>query len=276
MTEGKAGAASLVRSCLAAWNWRLYFFILLFLGLPNIYQVYRTSIIGTTLPDPGSLAIVSQWQFVGLAVEVLQEAMVLAIFFFVGSQIRSRTSIQMDRAKTVLFVIFAASLIYATGVFMFTDAFIDAIGTPEEIRNQTRHYLEISVFSLPFTVLSAAMVVLFESLGMRRLVLVMAFTNVALLFGTDMLFFGEYGPSIMPDTAGVAWSSLVASLSLFLVGLALLFRVKGMIFRYLLAWPSFSGLRTYLRVGMWSGTDSAIRNAAYFVMIIGFTCKRGC
>ena len=56
----KTGAAGLVRSCLKAWNWRLYFFILLFLGLPNAYQVYRTAIIGTTLPDPGSLAIVSQ------------------------------------------------------------------------------------------------------------------------------------------------------------------------------------------------------------------------
>ena len=269
------GAANLVRSYLAAWNWRLYFFILLFLGLPNVYQVYRTSIIGTTLPDPGSLAIVSQWQFVGLVVEVLQEATVLAIFFFVGSQIRNGSAVQIDRAKTVLFVIFVASLAYAAGVFAFTDAFIDAIGTPEEIRDQTGRFLQISIFSLPFTVLSVAIVVLFESLGMRRLVLVMALANVALLFGMDMLFFGEAGPSLMPDTTGVAWSSLLAGLSLFLIGLALLFRIKGTGLKSLLALPSFSGLRTYLRVGMWSGTDSAIRNAAYFVMIIGIVNSIG-
>ena len=99
-----------VRTYLSTWNWRLYFFILLFLSLPNIYQVYRTSIIGTSLPDPGSLAIVSQWQFVGLVVEIFQEATVLAIFFFVGSQIHSNTAVHMDRAKTVLFIIFVASL----------------------------------------------------------------------------------------------------------------------------------------------------------------------
>ena len=263
------GAAGPVISYLRAWNWRLYFFILLFLGLPNAYQVYRTAIIGTTLPDPGSLAIVSQWQFVGLAVEVLQEATVLAIFFFVGSQIRGGRAVQMDRARTVLFVIFAASLAYSAGVFAFTDAFIDAIGTPEEIRDQTRAYLEVSVFSLPFTVLAAAVVVLFESLGMRRMVLAMALINVGLMFGMDMLFFGEAGPSIMADTTGVAWSTLLASLSLFLIGLMLLFRTGGVRASSLLALPSFSGLRTYLRVGMWSGADSAIRNAAYFVMIIG-------
>ena len=265
-----------VRTCLSTWNWRLYFFILLFLSLPNIYQVYRTSIIGTSLPDPGSLAIVSQWQFVGLVVEIFQEATVLAIFFFVGSQIHSNTTVHMDRAKTVLFIIFVASLAYSIVVFAFTDSFIEAIGTPEAIRDQTMQYLQISVFSLPFTVLAAAIVVLFESLGMRRTILVMAFVNVALLFGMDMLFFGDAEFSLQADVIGVAWSTLLASLTLFLIGLVVLFQNKGTNARsLLLSLPSFSGLRIYLRVGMWSGADSAIRNTAYFVMIIGIVNSIG-
>ena len=275
MGSYKAGGVGLLRSYLTEWNWRLYFFILLFLGLPSIYQIYRTGIIGTELPDPGSLAIVSQWQFVGLVIEVFQEATVLAIFFFLGSQIRSDAAVQIDRAKTVLFVIFVASLAYSAGVFMFTDAFVEIIGTPEGIREQTQQYLEISVFSLPFTVLAVAIVVLFESLGMRRLVLIMAFVNVALLFGLDMLFFGSGELSLQADVIGVAWSTLLASLALFLFGLVLLFRTKRVQLRSLVVPPSFSGLRTYLRVGMWSGTDSAIRNAAYFVMIIGIVNSIG-
>lgn len=275
MTSSNTGMIRLVQDYLKMWNWRLYFFILLFLGLPNAYQVYRTAIIGTTLPDPGSLAIVSQWQFVGLTVEVLQEAMVLAIFFYVGSQMRNSSTVQMDRAKTALFVIFVSTLVYAMGVFVFTDVFIDAIGTPEEIRNQTRTYLEVSVFSLPFTVLTAAIVVLFESLGMRRMVLVMALVNVGLMFGMDMLFFGESGPLLMADTTGVAWSTLLASLFLFVIGLVLLFHTNWAQVSSLLQLPSFSGLRTYLRIGMWSGIDSIIRNAAYFVMIIGIVNSIG-
>ena len=275
MGSGKAGVAGLVRGYLAEWNWRLYFFILLFLGLPNVYQIYRTGIIGTSLPDPGSLAIVSQWQFVGLVMEVFQEAMVLAIFFFLGSQIRSGATVQIDRAKTVLFVIFVASLAYSAGVFAFTDSFVEIIGTPEEIREQTQQYLGISVFSLPFTVLAMAIVVLFESLGMRRLVLIMALANVALLFGLDMLFFGSGEFSLQADVIGVAWSTLLSSLALFLFGLVLLFRTKRVQLRSLVTLPSFSGLRTYLRVGMWSGIDSAVRNAAYFVMIIGIVNSIG-
>ena len=275
MADSRAAGKGAFSRYLAVWNWRLYFFILLFLGLPNVYQIYRTRIIGTDLPDPGSLAIVSQWQFVGLVIEVFQEAMVLAIFFFLGSQIRASTVMQVDRVKTVLFVIFVASLACSVGIFLFTDAFIVMMGVPEEILEQTRQYLEITIFSLPLTVLSAAIVVLFESLGMRRLILVMAFVNVAILFGLDMLFFGAGELSLRADVIGVAWSSLLASLTLFLFGLFLLFRSKRVQARVLLSLPSFAGLRTYLRVGMWSGADSAVRNAAYFVMIIGIVNSIG-
>ena len=275
MDNGRYRIANLIHNYLVTWNWRLYLYILLFVSLPNVYQVYRTGIIGTELPNTASLAIVSQWQFVGLVIEIFQEATVLAIFFYVGSQIRQGTKVQVDRTKTVLLFIFVASLVYSAGVFIFTDAFIDAIGTPEEIRDQTRQYLQISVFSLPFTILAAAVVVLFESLGMRRMVLVMALINVGLMFGMDMLFFGDTNLSLRADVTGVAWSTLLASLLLFLTGLALLFRIKGTSIKSLLEVPSFSGFRTYMRVGMWSGADSAIRNVAYFVMIIGIVNSIG-
>ena len=36
-----------------AWDWRLFLFILLFIGLPNIYQLYRIYLIGNELPEPG-------------------------------------------------------------------------------------------------------------------------------------------------------------------------------------------------------------------------------
>ena len=190
------------------WDWRLFAFILLFLGLPNIYQLYRVRLIGNEIPDPGSLAIVSQWQFIGLVVEVFQEATVLAIFFFLGSQIRSAATLQLDRAKSVLSFIFIASVAFSTGVFLFRDAFIALIGTSEAIQAQTSAFLGISIFSVPFTLLAAAVIVLFEALGLRRLVLIMALVNVALRFALDSLFFGGHGFSLEADVVGVAWSTL--------------------------------------------------------------------
>ena len=257
-----------IRHYLRIWDWRLFLFILLFIGLPNIYQLYRVYLIGNELPDPGSLAIVSQWQFVGLVVEIFQEATVLAIFFFLGSQIRSGAAVQIDRAKSVLAFIFVASLVFSVGVFLFRDAFITLIGTSDTIQEQTRGFLGVSIFSIPFTLLSAAIVVLFEALRMRRLVFIMAIVNVALRFALDSLFFGGHGFSLDADVVGVGWSTLLASVGMFVIGLLLLIRARHLSVGELGGLPSFADMREYLRVGLGSGADSLIRNVAYFFMII--------
>ena len=251
-----------------AWDWRLFTFILLFIGLPNLYQLYRIYLIGNELPDPSSLSIVSQWQFVGLIVEIFQEATVLAIFFFLGSQIHSGTAVQLERVKSVLAFIFLASLLFSAGLFIFRDSFVTLIGTSPEIQSQTRNYLSISVFSIPFTLLAAAIVVLFESLGMRFLVFVMAVSNVVLRFALDSVFFGGHTFSLGADVSGVAWATLLASVGLFVAGLILLLRSKEIPLNDLIALPSFAGMRQYFRVGLGSGLDSLIRNVAYFFMII--------
>ena len=253
---------------LKLWDWRLFVFIILFLGLPNVYQLYRVRLIGNELPDPGSLAIVSQWQFVGLAVEVFQEATVLAIFFFLGSQIRNATAIQLDRAKSVFVFIFVSSLLFSVGVFVFRDAFITLIGTSPDIQTQTRAFLGISIFSIPFTLLAAAIVVLFQALGLRWLVFVMAIFNVVLRFALDSLFFGGHSFSFEGSVVGVGWSTFWASVGLFIVGLVLLLANKKEQPGFATIFPTFTDMREYLRVGLGSGADSLIRNVAYFFMII--------
>ena len=201
-------------------------------------------------------------------VEVFQEATVLAIFFFVGSQIRNGTLIQLDRAKSVFAFIFLASLVFSIGVFVFRDAFITLIGTSADIQEQTRAFLGISIFSVPFTLMAASIIVLFEALGLRRLVVIMALVNVLLRFGLDSLFFGGHAFSLEGDVTGVGWATLLASMGLLVVGFILLFQAKRVPQGYLTTRPTFAGLGEYLRVGLGSGADSLIRNVAYFFMII--------
>ena len=250
------------------WDWRLFSFILLFLGLPNLYQLYRVRLIGNEIPDPGGLAIVSQWQFVGLVVEVFQEASVLAIFFFVGSQLRRGRSTQLDRAKSVMSIILIASLIFSVGVFLFRDQFITIIGTSSDIQVETRNFLGVSIFSVPFSLMSAAIVVLFQSLRMRGYVLTMAIANVVLQFFLDSLLFGGYSFSLDAGVIGVGWSTLLSSAGLLAVGVLLLTADPRVSTKMLTARPTFKDVKNYLRVGFGSGADSLVRNVAYFVMII--------
>ncbi|MCH7625520.1 MAG: MATE family efflux transporter [Chloroflexi bacterium] len=257
-----------VKVYLKVWDWRLFLFIFLFLGLPNVYQIYRVYLIGNVIPGTDSLAIVSQWQFVALVVEVFQEGTVLAIFFFLGSQLRSSAAVQLDRAKSVFTFIFFASLLFSLVVFLFRDAFITIIGTSGQIEDQTRAFLGISVFSVPFTLLSAAIVVLFEALRKRILVLFVALSNLILLFVFDSLFFGGHAFSLNLGVIGTAWSTLISSALLFALGSILLFASTRTSISSLLVRPSFGDMRVYFRVGLGSGLDSLVRNVAYFFMIL--------
>ena len=257
-----------IRRYISEWDWRLFSFIILFLGLPSVYQLYRVRLIGNEIPDTSGLAIVSQWQFVGLAVEVFQEASVLAIFFFLGSQLRRGREIQVDRAKSVMSIIFVTSLIFSIGVFVFRDQFISLIGTSDDIQTQTRDFLGVNIFSVPFSLLAAAIVVLFQSLRMRRYVFLMAIFNVALQIALDSILFGGYSFSLGAGVVGVAWSTLFSSIGLFALGLILLVLDPRVTRQNLVTRPSFADVKEYLRVGFGSGTDSLVRNVAYFVMII--------
>ena len=185
-----------------------------------------------------------------------------------GSQIRNGTLIQLDRAKSVFAFIFLASLVFSIGVFVFRDAFITIIGTSADIQEQTRAFLGISIFNVPFTLLAASIIVLFEALGLRRLVVIMALVNVLLRFGLDSLFLGGHAFSLEGDVTGVGWATLLASMGLLVAGFILLFQAKRVPQGYLTTRPTFAGLGEYLRVGLGSGADSLIRNVAYFFMII--------
>ena len=257
-----------LRSHLALWDWRLFTFILLFLALPGVYQLYRVHLVGNAIPDPGALAIVAQWQFVNLVIEVFQEATVLAVYFFVGSRIASSALVQLDRLKSVLVFIFVVSAVFAVAAFAFRGSFVEIVATPEAIQAETRDFLGITVLGTPFVLLYAASIVILQALNKRALILGMALLNVLVRFALDSLFFGGYGFSLDAGVIGVAWSSIVASVLLFAVAMYALLATMRVPASALLARPTFQDIRTYFGVGAGSGLDSLVRNVAYFVMII--------
>ena len=257
-----------IRAHLALWDWRLFTFIFLFLALPGVYQLYRVHLIGNAIPDPGALAIVAQWQFVNLVIEVFQEATVLAIYFFVGSRIASSAVVQLDRLKSVLVFIFVVSTVFTVAAFAFRGNFVEIVATPQAIQAETRDFLGVTVLGTPFVLLFAAAMVILQALNKRALILGMAFLNVLVRFAFDSLFFGGYAFSLGTGVIGVAWSSILASILLFAVAMYALLTTMGVSASALLAKPTFQDIRTYVGVGAGSGLDSLVRNVAYFVMII--------
>ena len=73
-----------LKSSLQRINYKLYF-SLIFLGLcPAIYMAIRTNFLGQ-LPGDYAYSIAGQLSWVSLIYEIIQEAIILPLFFFLGN-----------------------------------------------------------------------------------------------------------------------------------------------------------------------------------------------
>jgi len=116
--------------------------------------------------------------------------------------------------------------------------------------------------------LSAASVIIVETVNRKKLILTLTILQVVFRFLLDSLFYGGYSFSLNMGVLGVAWSDTLASLALLITTLILIRRLAWEKLKYWKSLFSFKDWRSYLRVGAWSGLDSLVRNVAYFFMIV--------
>jgi Na+-driven multidrug efflux pump len=252
---------------LKQWDWALYLLIFVYMALPQFYRSYSIYLIGNAIPDTGALATVAQYQFVDLLLEVIQETFVLAIFFFVGKGLQSREG-PGSPIRTSLTLILMVSVVLAAVLFSFSSSFVSIIGTPQAIQETTSAFLKIKTAAVPIFLLSAALVVIVETINRKRLILILAVMQVIYRFILDSLFYGGYSFSLDMGVLGVAWADVFSSLALLITALILIRRPLMNKIRNWREFFSFRDWQTYLRVGGWSGLDSLVRNLAYFFLII--------
>jgi Na+-driven multidrug efflux pump len=257
-----------IRDVFSKWDWGLLFFVLLYAILPTIYRSYSIYLVGNTMPGTDALAIVSQWQFVQVFFEIIQEAIVLPLFFFVG---RNRSGERRNIAisiKTALLAIFVLVGVVVLIIELFLPQFVEVIGTDASIAAETNSYLRILLIGTLFNVVTIGSVIIVESLNKKKVLLIMAFVNIALSIFFDSLFFGGYSFSLDMGVVGVAYSYLIVNAIMFLVAFVLLLRSIKTGFLEFLKLPVFRNLKLLGSIGLGSGIDSAVRNTAYIFMII--------
>lgn len=100
-------------------NWRL-FMALFIMGLcPTIYTTVRTFFLGQ-LPDSWAYSIAGQLSWVNLLYEIVNEAIILPLFFFMGKVVEDKAEFT-NRLKTGLFAALGAYLVMAGALMAFAE-----------------------------------------------------------------------------------------------------------------------------------------------------------
>jgi Na+-driven multidrug efflux pump len=251
---------------LKRWDWALFLLIFVYMALPEFYRAYSIYLIGNTIPDTNALATVAQYQFIDLLLEVVRETFILAIFFFVGKGLQNREPGSPIRTSLTIILVF--SVVLATLLFFLSSNFVSIIGTPQSIQETTAAFLKIKTAAVPIFLLSAASIVIVETINRKKLILVLAILQVFYRLILDSLFYGGYSFSLNTGILGVAWADVLSSLALLITAI---FLIRHQLTDKLKRWRelfSFHDWKSYLKVGSWSGLDSLVRNIAYFFLVV--------
>lgn len=250
------------------WDKRLFLSILALLIVPSIYRSYSVYLIGNTPPDQQNLAIVAQWQFVQVALEVLQEALIFPLFYLVGS-VATQSSEQLFRR--VRSSIMMLALILAPVLLVLVAGmplFVEAIGTETSLRTLTVQFLQIRTSGIALSLFSAGLIIMVEVL--RKPTWLWQLTGLKLLLSVllDSLFFGGYTISLGWGVLGLAWSQLLVEAGVLVFVFWRLSIYFGKDWRAYFQLPRWEDWTLLSQIGSWVALESLIRNLAYWILIL--------
>ena len=252
-----------VKKSLSKINYKL-FLALLVLGLcPTVYTTLRVFFLGE-LPGEYSFSIAGQLSWVNLLYEILSEAIVLPLFFFIGKVLTDKKEFA-NRMRTGLLVSVGAYMVLSFLIIALAKPLLSLMATDTSIINASATYIRIesvaSIFSLAFNFIMVGMV----TLGKEKYVYALTAVKLVLCLLVDTFMVSTLPVSLNLGVNGIAFSNIIVNV--ILVATAIILLSKEGITLFKKEKLSFGWMKDFAKVGGISGLESFVRNIAYMLMI---------
>ncbi len=244
-------------------NWKL-FTALLIMGLcPTIYTTLRVFFLGQ-LPGEWSFSIAGQLSWINLLYEILDEAIILPLYFFMGKVVEQKTE-YTNRIKTGLIISFCVYTVCSVLICCFTNPLLSVMATSKDIIAESAVYIRIESIANIFALLSSFMLVCLITLGKSKYVYILTVARLILSVIFDTFFVSTLDISANLGVNGIGYSNIIVNIILFAVSVVLLSKNGYSIFNK--EKLSFSWAKDFVKIGGISGLESFVRNLAYMLMI---------
>ncbi len=244
-------------------NRRLYL-ALLFLGLcPAVYTTLRTFFLGQ-LPGEWSYSIAGQLSWVNLIYEIVNEAIILPLFFFTGKVISKKEEFT-NRVKTGLLISLSVYSLLSTLVLIFAEPLLSAMAVSPEIIKESAAYIRLEAIANIFGILFSFVSVALISLGNNRFIYILTTVKLLLCVLLDTFFVSTLPVSLNLGVNGIGVSNIIVNALLFITVVLLLTKQGCCVFSR--GKLSFAWAKEFAKVGGISGLESFVRNIAYILMV---------
>ena len=252
-----------ITSSLKYINWRL-FTALLVMGLcPTVYTTVRTFFLGQ-MPGDYAYSIAGQLSWVNLIYEIVNEAIILPLFFFIGKVTENRKEFT-NRFKTGLLLSFGIYSVLALAVIQFAEPMLSVMAATPDILADSATYIRIesiaNIFGILFSFGSVALI----SLGKDKFVYILTGVKLVLCLLSDTFLVSTLPCSANLGVNGIGYSNIIVNALLFVTVLIILEKQGYNILnkeKMYFAWA-----KDFAKIGGISGLESFVRNIAYMLMV---------
>lgn len=245
-------------------NYRLWGSIFLVAFFPAVYSTVRIYFLNS-IPDTWNVSIAAQSAWLHLSYEVLQEALLLPLYYVFGQVIRDLPALR-DRITRAFVVTMAAYAVLTLIILMGADWVTAVMAQQVELQALTARFIRLESIAIMIGTLNDICIVVIVALGLYRLVLLLVVVRAISTIVLDAFFVGQFQWSLNLEVTGVALTNIAVGIIL-LIPSALILHRLGLVGRSAHA-PSRDWIGNWFRVAFRSGLESAVRNLAFSLMIL--------
>lgn len=244
-------------------NYKLFFALLILGFVPTIYNTIRVFFLGQ-LPGDWSYSIAGQLSWVNLLYEILNEAIILPLFYFVGKVKNSKREFA-NCVRTGMLISLVVYAVLSAVVFVFGKQLLMLMAADTAIIADSVSYIRIESIANIFIVLTQFALVALVSINKSKYLYVLTGVRLILCLVTDTFLVSTLPFSANLGVNGIGYSNILVNVLLLVV--AVFFLWKEGIHIFTKEKRNFAWAKEFIKIGGLSGAESFVRNVAYMVMI---------
>jgi Na+-driven multidrug efflux pump len=244
-------------------NLRLFSSLLLLALLPTLYLTLRINYLGN-LPGDWGYNIASQMAWVNLFYEVIQEGLLLPLFFLLGASLLNKDALA-NKIRTGLLVTFVVYLLLSILLIIFAEPLVRLMAQSPDLVEETVVYVRWESVASIFSTVWRYILLVLITLKKEKYLYFSLFIQLILTAILDTFLLSSMPFSLNLGVNAIAYTNIIVNLILVLFSFFFLEKEKLSIWNKKL---DFKWLRSWWNVGKFSGLESFVRNLAFSVMII--------
>ena len=240
------------------------FVALLVLGLvPTIYTTVRVFFLGQ-LPGEYSYSIAGQLSWVNLLYEVMKEAIILPLFYFIA-KVKDDKGEFANRVRTGMLLSLGVYAVLSAVVMIFAEPLLTLMAIDASILEASASYIRIESIANIFSILTEFVLVALVTVNKNKYLYAFTGARLVLSLVSDTFLVSTLPVSANLGVNGIGYSNIIVNAILLVV--SIIFLTKEEIKVFTKSKLNFSWVKEFTKVGGISGVESLVRNVAYMVMI---------